>query len=130
MTARYNVFLPLADTSELSNRVVTVNGVENTVSPSAFFYRTDSIAFKTPVTITYHNVYTDGSKSEESPLIKVIAGEDLPSSNSSFFAKLYTGDAPVVNEVVLEEVMPPTPPPVVPVVDTEPKPEVTPPASQ
>jgi hypothetical protein len=123
MTAKYNVFLPLADVSELKSRVVTVNGVENTVSPVAAFFRTNAIPFNTPVTITYHNVYTDGGESGESPPIEVIAGEDLPLTINSFFAKLYTGDPPVEGEAVVLEITPPTPPPVA---DEEPEVEVAP----
>ena len=126
MTVKYNVFLPLGDTSELKSRVVTVNGVESTVSPEAIFFRTAAITFNTPVTITYHNVYTDGSESGESPPIEVVAGEELPPTTNSFFAKLFTGDPPVESDVAVVEVIPPPPPePEPPVVDEEP--EVAPP---
>ena len=126
MTAKYNVFLPLADVSELKSRVVTVNGVKSTVSPESAFFRTGSLTVNSPVTITYHNVYLDGSESDESPPIEVIAGEELPLTTNSFFAKLYTGSPPVESEAVVVEVIPP-PPPAPPVVNEEPVNVVVPP---
>jgi hypothetical protein len=120
MSVKYNIFLPLGDTTELKNRVVTVNGTKNTVSPEAAFFRTEAFNKGTPLTITYYNVYLDGEESGESPPIELTAGAEPPETINSFFAKLCT-PAPVVEEQVVVEVEP-TPPPAPP----EPEPAVEP----
>lgn len=123
--AKYNVFLPLADSSELSARVVTVNGEKYAVDPSAPFYRTKDIAPNTPVSISYHNVYLDNTTSGESEALEFIAGQELPFSTNSFFAKLYGSDSPVDEGVPVIIIPPPAPEP--PVVNEEPVNVVVPP---